>query len=189
MAIHKYLRKAYASKESKELYKERMIQWRREPVTVRTYRPLRLDRARAVGYKAQEGFVVVRQRVNRGGHMRPQLTGGRRTAHSHRNKNLAISYQSIAERRAQAKYENLTVLNSYLLCKDGQRYWYEIILINPTHPNIIRSDKIGAARKKGRVERGLTRAGRRNRGQAKKSNDKAFPSKRAIHRRRYNRKK
>jgi len=80
MGIYKYIRQAW--KNPKEnlggLYKERLLQWRNEPATVRIGRPTRLDAARSQGYKAKQGIVVVRQRVMRGGHERPQMAGGRR---------------------------------------------------------------------------------------------------------------
>lgn len=182
MTAKKYLRDAWRSEESKQEDKKRMIQWRTEPATLRLERPLRLDRARSVGYKAKQGFVVVRQRVVRGGHKRPRIKMGRRSAHSHQRKNLSLSYQVIAERRANSKFENLEVLNSYFLCKDGKHSWYEVILIDPQHPNIKKERSLhGAAKKKGRVQRGLTSAAKKGRGQRSKGkgHEKNFPSLRA----------
>jgi len=49
----------------KELYRERLIKWRREPRFQRIEKPTRLDRARALGYKAKQGFVIVRARIKR----------------------------------------------------------------------------------------------------------------------------
>ena len=56
----------------------RMIEWRHGPSTARVEYPTRLDRARSLGYKAKEGYVVVRSRVRRGGRNRPKIMGGRR---------------------------------------------------------------------------------------------------------------
>lgn len=179
MVTNKHLRDAWQSNESKQLFKKRMIQWRKEPATVRLDKPLRLDRARAVGYKAKQGFVVVRQRVKRGGHKRPDIKAGRRSAHSHQRKNLSLNYRSIAERRANEKFKNLTVLNSYFLCKDAIHEWFEIILVDPQHPSIKQDANLKAmADKRGRVKRGLTNAGRRGRGMKKKGGgrEKNFPS-------------
>ncbi|MFT4249854.1 MAG: 50S ribosomal protein L15e [Candidatus Woesearchaeota archaeon] len=179
MAIHKYLRAAWQSQASTEEYKQRMIAWRQEDATVRVDKPLRLDRAHSVGYKAKQGFVVVRQRVLRGGHKRETIRKGRRSAHYHQRKNLSISYQVIAEGRASDKFSNLEVLNSYFLCKDKRYYWFEVILIDPQHPNIKKEESLAnAASKKGRVARGLTRAAKRSRGQRSKGkgHEKNFPS-------------
>jgi large subunit ribosomal protein L15e len=165
MAIYKYLRQFWQGADADKELKKRMIQWRREPVTVRLEKPTRLDRARSVGYKAKEGFVVVRQRVNRGGRMRPSIVRGRRPKHNRQKKVLKLNYRVVAEGRAQEAFPNLTVLNSYLLAKDGQHSWYEIILVDGQHPNIAKDEKLkGLADKRGRVQRGLTNAGRRSRG-------------------------
>ena len=156
-----------------------MIQWRKEDATVRLDNPIRLDRARAVGYKAKQGFVVVRQRVKRGGHTRPDIKAGRRSAHAHQRKNLSINYRGIAERRANEKFKNLAVLNSYFLCQDAIHSWYEVILVDPQHPNVKQNKSLhGMAVKKGRVKRGLTNAGRHGRGMKKKGKgrEKNFPS-------------
>ena len=74
MGYLKYLRESWKhpSPELESLWKERLIQWRQEPVTLRIEHPTRLDRARSLGYKAKPGYVVVRQRVDRGGRMRPK---------------------------------------------------------------------------------------------------------------------
>ncbi|MEM0060869.1 MAG: 50S ribosomal protein L15e, partial [Fervidicoccaceae archaeon] len=43
--------------------RERMIRWRRQVKVIRISKPTRLDRARALGYKAKQGIIVVRVRV------------------------------------------------------------------------------------------------------------------------------
>ena len=67
MGYLKYVKKLFQkpTEESGTLVKQRMIQWRAEPVTVRIERPTRIDRARALGYKPKPGVVIVRQRVTR----------------------------------------------------------------------------------------------------------------------------
>jgi large subunit ribosomal protein L15e len=40
--------------------KNRMIEWRREENYIRVDHPLRIDRARALGYKAKQGYIIVR---------------------------------------------------------------------------------------------------------------------------------
>src|SRR3989338_1467107 len=166
MGIYKYIRHAW--KNPKEnlggLYKERLLQCRNEPATVRIGRPTRLDAARSQGYKAKQGIVVVRQRVMRGGHERPQMAGGRRPKHFGRRKNLVISYQAIAEQRANENYQNCEVLNSYFVGKDGGHYWYEVILIDRSHPQIKADKQLSkVAGRRGRVYRGLTSAEKKSR--------------------------
>ncbi len=171
MGIYKYIRESWKNpkKGMKELYRQRLIKWRKEPVTVKLEKPTRLDKARSVGYKAKPGVFVVRQRVNRGGRMRPKFKSGRRSKHMRRKKIVTKSYQQVAEERAGRKYKNCEVLNSYQVAQDGKFYWFEIILVDRDHP-AIKSDKDLAWIKdhKGRAQRGLTSAGTRSRGLQKK---------------------
>ena len=167
-----------------ELWKQRLVTWRREPVTVRIERPTRLDKARSLGYKSLQGFVLVRQRVNRGGRMRPKMRKGRRPKTQRRKKIVAKSHQTIAEERSNKKYPNCEVLNSYWVAEDGKYKWYEIILIDPEHP-VIKSRKnlkwINEPQHRGRVYRGLTSSGRKSRGLRNKGKgaEKVRPSLRA----------
>ena len=62
----------------KELNYERRIQWRKEENFCRIERPTRLDRARALGYKAKQGYVVVRARVRKGSFQKRAIVTGRR---------------------------------------------------------------------------------------------------------------
>ena len=181
MGIYKYLQKIW-KKPDKEDQKERLIQWRREPVTIRLERPTRLDRARSLGYKAKQGIFVVRQAVQRGSHMRPDIKGGRRPKTQRQKLALRKSYQVIAEERAGRKYSNCEVLNSYFVGKDGQTVWYEVILVDRTHPRIASDSSLSwIANDKGRVFRGRTSAGRKSRGMRSsgKGSEKARPSRRA----------
>jgi len=150
------------------LLRERFIKWRREPVVVRVDSPTRLDRARALGYEAKQGFVVVRVKVRKGGLNRPRPNSGRRP------KRMGVygyapakSTQLIAEERANDKYTNLEVLGSYYVGEDGIYKYYEVILVDPHHP-AIKSDPdiswISEKQHRGRVYRGKTAAGRRMRG-------------------------
>ena len=184
MGYLKYVRQAWKRPKDNPLWRERLILWRREPVTVRIPRPTRIDRARSLGYKAKPGFVLVRQRLKRGGKMRPDIKGGRRTAHSGQKKNLSLNYQRIAEERANKKHPNCEVLNSYWVAKDGQQAWYEIILIDRDHPQILKDKSLrNVAKQTNRVGRGLTSAGKKGRGLAGKGkgHEKMRPSQTASY--------
>ncbi|MBN2142895.1 50S ribosomal protein L15e [Candidatus Woesearchaeota archaeon] len=167
MGLYKYLREAWKRplQTMPDNQQERLIAWRREPATVRILKPTRLDRARSLGYKAKQGFVLVRQRLKRGGRMRSYTFGGRRPKANRRTLVLDKSYQAVAEVRASKSFPNCEVLNSYWVAQDGKNYWYEVILIDRAHPNI-RNDpmlrKIASMR--GRANRGLTSAGKKSRG-------------------------
>jgi len=169
MGLYQHVRELWKKPQANmpALWRERLIQWRQEPSTVRVERPTRIDRARSLGYKAKQGIVIVRQRVLRGGHRRQQIKGGRRPKRFGTRLNLRKNYQQIAEERTQKKFVNLTVLNSYLVARDGKYYWYEIILVDPDHP-VIKSDEnlnwTTKQKNRSRVFHGQTSAGRKGRG-------------------------
>lgn len=171
-----------------EIWKQRMIVLRNQPVTLRVEHPTRPDRARSLGFKAKQGVFAVQQRVLRGGHKRPSETiGGRRSKHSSYRMNLNKSYQQICEERANKKFPNCEVLGSYYLAHDGQYAWYEIIFVDRDHPSVLADPHLSwIAKQRGRVFRGLTSAGKKSRGLLHKGKgaEKVRPSKRANWKRR-----
>ncbi len=184
--MYYYIKQAWKKPDIKTL-RERMIAWRASEVQVKVDKPLRLDRARGLGYKDKKGFVIIRIRIKRGGHKRPRPNKGRRSKRLHTRKNLKMSYKWIAESRVQNKYQNLEVLNSYLIGKDGVNYFYEVICVDPSKPEI-KNDKnldwITKSGNKKRVLRGLTSAGKKSRGlRNKHPTSKVRPSVRAGMRR------
>lgn len=185
MGLYNNVKKVWkvSTPEFKEFHRKRLTEWRAQDTTVRIDKPTRIDKARAVGYRAKQGVLIVRQRVDRGGRMRPKITGGRRSAHNYQHKNLAKSYQSVAEERANAKFKNCEVLNSYFVGKDGLSFWYEVILLDRTSP-VIQNDEVyhSIITQTGRVYRGLTSAARKSRGLRGKGfgYEKSRPSNRAA---------
>ena len=190
MGVYQYLREMWKQPQEslKTEMQQRLIQWRQEPSTLRLDHPTRLDRARSLGFKAKPGIFVVRQRLQRGGHWKPKPDGGRRPKRFGMHLKLKKSYQRIAEERAADKYPNCEVLNSYWVAKDGIYYWFEVILVDKSHP-AIKSDKnlswIAEKQHTGRAYRGLTSAARRGRGLHRKGfgAEKIRPSNRANSRR------
>ncbi len=163
----------------------RAISLRALPSVHRVERPTNVSRARKLGYKAKQGYIVISVRVRRGTlhKLRPIL--GRKNA------NLAVrkitpkkSIQRIAEERAQRRYMNCEVLNSYHVISDGRNHYYEVILVDRTHP-AIKADKninwVARPANYRRVFRGKTSAGRKGRGITikKRGTEKNFPSLRA----------
>lgn len=184
--LYHYLREAWKKPDAKTL-RERMIKWRKEGVFTRVDKPLRLDRARALGYKNKKGFVVIRVKIKRGGHKRPRPNKGRRSKRLHTNKNLKMNYKWISEQRVDRKYKNLEVLNSYQIGKDGVHYFYEVICVDPSKTEI-KNDKtlnwICKPVNKNRTMKGLTSAGKKSRGlRDKNPMNKSRPSVRAGKRR------
>lgn len=165
MGLYKYLQQSWKkpSAELSQLYRTRLIEWRRANSVVTVDNPTRLDRARSLGYKAKQGYIIARVRLLRGGRQRPLIKKGRRSKHNRRMKIVGKSYQWVAEERANKRYPNCEVLNSYYLAKDGRYYWYEVILADRE----LVSKYAGMEWLKsntGRVYRGITSAGRKSRG-------------------------
>jgi large subunit ribosomal protein L15e len=160
--IYQAIRSIWRKRENLELIKERLAEWRKDPVIKRIEKPTRLDKARALGYKAKQGFVVVRVRVRKGGRRR-RLYGrrGRKPSKAGLVKfTPKLSLQTIAEQKAQRKFPNLEVLSSYYAAEDGMYKWFECILVDPHHPNIMNDPKINwicRPQHRKRVFRGLTR--------------------------------
>ncbi|MBU1204240.1 MAG: 50S ribosomal protein L15e [Nanoarchaeota archaeon] len=183
MGYLKYVRELW-KKPSKELLRGRVIEWRKGSTVSRTERPVRIDRARSVGYKAKKGYVIARVKQLRGGRQRPLIKKGRRSKHRRRRKIVGKSYRWIAEEKANRKFKNCEVIGSYLLAKDGQYYYHEVILLDRELGKKYPKAK-GIAKQKGKVFRGLTSAGRKSRGLRHKGKgaEKVRPSLRANERR------
>ncbi len=189
-SMYAYIREAWKRPYDGEMGRLmwlRLQQWRREPAIVRIDRPTRLDRARALGYKAKKGVIVVRVRVRRGGRRATRPNKGRRPKRMMvSRKTPKKSLQWIAEERANRKYPNCEVLNSYWVGEDGRYKWFEVILIDRNHPAVLSDPQLSQiAKQRGRVYRGLTSAGRKARGLRRKGRgaEKVRPSVRANFRR------
>lgn len=173
------------TEEFKAIQRPRLMQWRREPSIIRIDRPTRIDRARALGYKAKSGYIISRIKIRRGGRRMSRPVRGRT------GKKMATSditpgrnLRAIAETRISRKYMNLEVLGSYWVGQDGRSKWFEVIMVDPVHSNINNDPRISWIRSKKhrrRAFRGLTAAGRKGRGLYRKGKgaEKARPSNRA----------
>ncbi len=189
---YKYIAKAWKKPEAsfvKDLMWHRVMEWRRQPTVYRIEKPTRLDRARKLGYKAKQGFVVVRVRVRRGGLRKTRPKAGRRPKRMGVIKfKPAKSLKLIAEERAARNFPNLETLNSYWVWEDGRYKWFEVVMVDPSHP-AVQSDKdinwVCDKAHRGRVFRGLTSAGKKVRGLHHKGRgaEKARPSRRAARKR------
>ncbi len=150
--------------ETSPAYKSRLVQWRKEPVVLRLDRPSRLARARSLGYRAKQGYVIARTRIQKGGRMRPKIRKGRKPSKAGRFFTPLQSHQTIAEKRVARKFPNLEILNSYFVGEDGTHKFFEVILVDPSHPVIARDKKISwIAGQTRRAFRGLTSSGKKSR--------------------------
>jgi large subunit ribosomal protein L15e len=165
---YKYIAEAWAKPEKSyvdRLMRQRLIGWRKQHTIMRIDKPTRLDRARKLGYKAKQGFVMVRVRVRRGGLRKVRPKAGRRPKRMGVKKfKPAKSLRLIAEEKGARKFPNLEVLNSYWVGQDGRSKWYEIIMVDPHHP-VIATDRdinwIAEKQHHRRVFRSMTSAGKK----------------------------
>ncbi len=182
---YKYMAEEWQHPEKnflEELMRQRLIEWRKEPTVNRVEKPLRLDRARKLGYKAKQGFIMARVKVRRGGLRKIRPKSGRRPKRMGVSKfKPGKSLRLIAEERAGRKFPNTEVLNSYWVGEDGRHKWFEVILVDVSHP-AIKSDKdinwITEPQHTRRAHRSLTSAGKNIRGLHRKGigSEKTRPS-------------
>lgn len=74
LQAYKYIEELWKKKQSdvlRFLLRIRVWEYRQLPAVHRVSRPTRPDKARRLGYRAKQGFVVYRVRVRRGGRKRP----------------------------------------------------------------------------------------------------------------------
>jgi len=88
--LYHYLKQAWKKPDPKTL-RERMVEWRKSGTFTKVEKPLRLDRARALGYKDKTGFIIIRTKIKRGGHKKARPKKGRRSKRMHTRKNLKMS--------------------------------------------------------------------------------------------------
>ena len=188
--VTRTLQKVYSKSKSKDynyaqLFREKVFMQRNLGTAVaRIENPSNIPRARALGYKAKQGFSIAQVRIRKGSGLH------RRPARGRRPKRMGVlkltrraSRQSIAERRVGEKFPNCEVLNSYWVGEDGKNTYFEVILVDRAHPSVI-ADKdrnwVASGKHMRRAERGLTSSGKKGRGLKKgKGHEKNFPSQRA----------
>ncbi|RKO91711.1 60S ribosomal protein L15 [Blyttiomyces helicus] len=171
-----YLEELYKKKQSdvvRFLLRVRCWEYRQLNVIHRASRPSRPDKARRLGYKAKQGFVVYRVRVRRGNRKRPAPKGavfGKPASQGINELKYQRSAKATAEERVGRKCANLRVLNSYWVNQDATYKFFEVILVDPSHKAIRRDPRINWIVNpvhKHREARGLTSIGKKNRGIAK----------------------
>merc|ERR1711991_879059 len=191
MGAYKYLEELFKKKQSdllRFLSRVRCWEYRNLPAIHRASRPSRPDKARRLGYKAKQGYVVYRIRLRRGGRKRPNSKGivyGKPKHHGINQIKFARSHRSVAEERVGRRCGGLRVLNSYWVNQDGSYKYFEVICVDPAHKTIRRDPRINwicNATQKHRETRGLTAAGKKGRGLNVRGSGTAHlrPSRRAM---------
>ncbi|KAF7495739.1 60S ribosomal protein L15 [Sarcoptes scabiei] len=174
MGAYKYMQEIWRHKQSdvmRFLLRVRTWQYRQMNVIVRCPRPTRPEKARRLGYKAKQGFLIYRVRVRRGGRKRQVPKGatyGKPKNHGVNELKPKRNLQAIAEERVGRRVAHaLRVLGSYWVGQDSTFKFYEIICVDPFHKAIRRDAKINwicNAVHKHRELRGLTSSGKKYRG-------------------------
>jgi large subunit ribosomal protein L15e len=194
MGAYKYLQSLWRKKQCEIMtFVRRMRTWefRQLPVIHRANRPSRPEKARKVGYKTKQGYVIYRVRIRRGGRKNQVPKGivyGKIGNSGVNEKKPRRNHRAIAETRVGRKLNALKVLNSYWVGQDSTFKFFEVICIDAGNTAIRNDPKINwIVDKKHREQRGLTAAGVRARGltntKGGKSNNKR-PSRRANYLRR-----
>ncbi len=144
MGLYKYLSEMYRKPEKygiSELIKRRLVEWRKEPGIVRIKNPTKLHTARKFGYKAKQGFIVVRVRIRKGGLSKSRPSSGRRPKRMGvYGYSPSIGARKIAEQRAKRRYSNLNVLGSYYVAENGKYKWFEVIMADLNN-SVVKADK------------------------------------------------
>ncbi|KZZ97898.1 Ribosomal protein L15e [Ascosphaera apis ARSEF 7405] len=176
MGALKYVEELQKKKQSdviRFLLRVRCWELRQLNVIHRASRPSRPDKARRLGYKAKQGYVIYRVRVRRGGRKRPVSKGatyGKPTNQGVNQLKYQRSLRATAEERVGRRCANLRVLNSYWINQDSTYKYYEVILVDPQHKAIRRDARINWIVNpvhKHRECRGLTATGKKSRGMNK----------------------
>merc|ERR1711890_154672 len=132
---YKYLQELYKKKQSdllRFLFRIRCWQLRHLSAIHRASRPTRPDKARRLGYRAKQGYVIYRVRLRRGGRKKPVPKGatyGKPKREGVNQIKFQRSIQSKAEERAGRLCGALRVLNSYWICQDSTYMYYEVIML------------------------------------------------------------
>jgi large subunit ribosomal protein L15e len=182
MGYYKYARENYDQPKENldELWQQRLVEWRDQGAIEKIDNPTRIPKARQLGYKSKNGFTMVRARINKGGTKRKRPDAGRKPRNTGQSRySPKKSKQVIAEERVSKKFSNLEVLDSYWVAEDGNRKWFEVILVDPEHPEIKSDEDLNwITDDRNRAERGVTPASKKSRGQDNKGTgaEKVRPS-------------
>ena len=117
MGAYKYLQELWRRKQSdviRFVLRVRCWEYRQLPVIHRVQRPSRLDKARALGFKQKQGYVIYRVRIRRGGRKRAVHKGiiyGKPVHLGIRKQKKARSHKNVAEEKIGRVCKNMRVLN------------------------------------------------------------------------------
>lgn len=123
MGAYKYLEELFKKKQSdllRFLLRVRCWQYRQLNAIHRASRPMRPDKARRLGYKAKQGYVVYRVRVRRGGRKRPVSKGATYGKPANQGVNQ-LKFQRSLRSVAEVSLTH-TIISFYTLTLSGRKY-------------------------------------------------------------------
>lgn len=169
----------------------RAWEYRHLPSIYRVNKPTRPEKAKRLGYKKKNGFIIYRVKVRRGGRKKPVkkgVTNGKPKNQGINEQKFQRNKKSIAEEKVGKVCGNLRILNSYWINQDSIYKYFEVILVDPFSKTIKNDWKIRwicFPSQKHREMRGLTSSGKKSRGLRKKGHKatKSRPSRRGAWRR------
>merc|ERR1712029_1247301 len=149
MGAYKYMTEMYRKKQSDVMrYLLRIRCWHYRQLTKvhRAPRSTRPDKARRLGYKNKQGFVIYRIAMRRGGRKRPVAKGcpyGKpKSSGAVKQQKPERNLQSTAEERVGRRLRGLRILNSYWVGQDSTYKYFEVIMVDVAHPAIRRDPKV-----------------------------------------------
>ena len=172
------------------LLRMRTWEYRQLNALHRVSRPSRIERARRLGYRAKQGYVIYRVKIRRGNRKRPAKKGvvcGKLKSIGITGLKASVNYQAMAEQTVGRKLPALKVLNSYWVGQDATFKFFEVIVVDAAHAAIRNDPRINwICSEKHREMRGLTSQGKKYRGLRARGNkdNKKRPSRRASYKRR-----
>jgi large subunit ribosomal protein L15e len=191
MVAYTFINEIWRKKQSdimSFLLQIRAWEYRNLPGVYRIRKPSRPEKARQLGYKSKQGFVIYRVRIRRGNRKKPVPKGntsGKPKNHGINQLKHSRNKRSLAEEKVGKICGNLRILNSYWINEDSTFKFFEVILIDPSHRCIRTDFKINwicLPNSKHRELRGITSAGRKYRGLRRKGHraNKVRPSVRSV---------
>merc|ERR1711881_587461 len=176
MGAYKYQQELWRKKQSdtmRYILRVRTWQYRHQNSITRAQKPTRPEKARQLGYKAKQGYVVYRVRVRRGCRKRLAPKGatyGKPVNEGVNQLKFQRRIQSVAEERVGKKMGGLRVMNSYWVGQDSTYKYFEVVMVDPNLKTIRRDGDlnwIASSKHKHRELRGLTSAAKKSRGLGK----------------------
>ncbi|XP_046407847.1 60S ribosomal protein L15-like [Ischnura elegans] len=142
MGAYEFMQELYRNKRSDGmplLLRIRCWQYRQLSKVHPVPRRPRRGKARSLGYRAKQGFVIFRIRWRRGGRdsaVPKGCTYGKAKSHGENQLKSTRNLQSIAEECVGRCCGGLRVLNSNWVALDSIYKYFEVILVDPSHKAI-----------------------------------------------------